>query len=158
MVDDGRPAPPVPPTDGRGEAAPAAWRVTFEYAGDQVTIVAQQRLAMVAPPDDSALLERGTAGYWVEVRDADSRPLYRQVLSRPIRQDYEVFSPEPGASPQRVAAEEIRGVFQAVVPDLPGARDIVLYGRPTVEELQRRAPRQLVKARLHDPRDRGRGG
>jgi hypothetical protein len=147
---DGRKAPPDAPERTRDAVAPAAWRITLEYAGDRISVVAQQRVAMVAPPDDAELLERGRAGYWVEIRDARGRTLYQQVLSRPIRHDYEVFSPEPGVPPQRVAAQELRGVFQVVVPDVKAGHEIVLFGRPTLDELQTRPPRQLVKATLRE--------
>lgn len=142
MTDD-RP----PGTDGAG---PSSWRVTFEYDAQGVRIVAQQRVAMLAPPDDAELVERGDAGYWVEVRDAEGRTLYRQVLATPLQHEYEVFSPEPGEGIRRVAAEEPAGVFQAVVPDIEGAHEIVLRGRPRPEEVATRSPRQLVKGRLRE--------
>jgi hypothetical protein len=144
MTDD-RPAE----SDGAG---PRAWRVTFEYDAEEVRIVAQQRVAMVAPPDDADLLERGDAGYWVEVRDAEGQTLYRQVLATPLQHEYEVFSPDPAEGIRRVAAEQPAGVFQAVVPDVEGAHEIVLRGRPSPDEVERRAPKQLVKARLRERR------
>ncbi len=135
------------PGDGSG---PGAWRVTFEYDAAGVRIVAQQRVTMVAPPDDAELVERGDAGYWVEVRDANGETLYRQVLSTPLRHEYEVFSPDPAEGIRRVAAEDPAGVFQAVVPDVEGAHEIVLRGRPSPDEVAVRAPKQLVKARLRE--------
>lgn len=149
----------APSASGGGEAveAPQAWRLTFEYHDDDVRLVARQQLAMVSPPDDTELLERGKAGYWVEVRDGAGRPLYRQVLHDPIQTDYEVFSPEPGQSPTRVAAPEVKGVFQAVVPDLPGASEVVLHGRVSRLELADRAAKQLLKARLRGPSPRKEG-
>lgn len=153
MDRDGSHAPPPP--DGTGDSPPEdrslrAWRVTFSYEGDRVSVIAQQRVAMVSPPDDLELLERGRAGYWVEVRDTDGRPIYHQVLSRPIQTDYEVHSPDPTEAPRRVAAIDPRGVFQVVVPDRPDGHEIVLYGRPSAEEVETHKARQLVKARLHE--------
>ena len=151
MDHDGSHAPPPLPGDvPPGAHEPAAWRVTFEYDGDQIRIVAQHQVAMVAPPDDAESLARGRAGYWVEVRDARGRPLYQQVITRPIQHDYEVFSPDPDEALRRVAATEPGGVFQAVVPDLANGHEIVLFGRMSAHELASRAPRQLVKARLRE--------
>lgn len=138
-----------------GEPEVAAWRITFEYEGEQTRIVAQQRVRMLAPPDDAELLARGAAGYWVEVRDADGRILYRQVLHAPIQHDYEVFSPEPGALPRHVTAVEPKGVFQVVVPDLPEGHEILLHGRPSPSEVATQAARRLSRARL---REMGPGG
>lgn len=153
MDRDHDPDPPGPnaprPQEGN-DATRGAWRLTFEYRDDTVRLVAQQRVAMLAPPDDSEALERGRAGYWVEVRDQHDRPLYSQVLHDPIQTDYEVFSPEPGAIPQRVEAPEIKGVFQAVVPDLPEAIDVVLHGRANRRELADQAAQPLVRAALRE--------
>jgi len=124
--------------------------VTFEYEGEHVRIAAIQRVVMVAAPDDTESLARGRAGYWVEVRDTHGRSIYQQVLAKPIQQDYEVFSPDPSERPRHVAATDVRGVFQAVVPDLPDALEVVLYGRPSPDELATRNPRQLVKSRLRE--------
>lgn len=147
MADDGRDAPPET-TVSDGGPTPSAWRLTFEYEGDVVRLVVQQRVAMVAAPDDAELLARGKAGFWVEVRDAGGKVLYQQVIHNPIRHDYEVFSPDPDEAPRRVEAPELKGVFQAVVPDLPGATEVVLYGRAGNQETAERDAKQLVKGKL----------
>lgn len=143
-----------PPSGGGAGAgdAPRAWRLTFEYHDDKVRLVARQPVTMVSPPDDAELLERGKAGFWVELRDAKGRPLYRQVLHDPIQTDYEVFS--PGESPTRVAAPEVKGVFQAVVPDLPDASDVVLHGSASRLELADQSGKQLLKAGLRPRKGR----
>lgn len=147
MANDGRPAPPQP---AGGGGPPAAWRLTFEYDGASVRLVAQQRVAMLAPPDDSEFVERGQAGYWIEVRDSRGRSLYNQILHDPIQQDYEVHSPEPGTTPTRVPVQHPKGVFQAVVPQLRGGTEIVLHGRGSRLELAERKAKQLVKATLRE--------
>lgn len=117
--DEGTPAPAEPP-------APASWRLTFEYEGDTVRLVGRQQVEMQAPPDESSLVEGAEDGYWVEVRDSDDQPVYRQVLHEPIQTEYEVFSPE--GSMRHVAAPEVKGVFQTVVPDLASGDAVVLHG------------------------------
>jgi hypothetical protein len=136
--------------NGSDPALPSAWRITFEYDASGVRVVALQRVAMIAPPDDSDLVERGEAGYWVELRNADLETIYCQVLGTPLQQEYEVFSPDPSVGIQRVEAEEPAGIFQAVVPDLEDAHEIVLRGRPSPHEIATRASKQLVKARLRE--------
>ena len=126
--DAGRPRG-IPPVERSGDE-PAAWRLTFEYDTRGVRLVAQQRVAMLAPADDSDLTYAARSGYWVELRDATGHGLYRQVLANPIRTHFEVHSPAPDEVPGRVAAPAAiaGGVFQVVVPDLPDAVDVVLHG------------------------------
>jgi hypothetical protein len=145
--------------DHPGSGQPSAWRLTFEYDGDEVRIVGRQRVAMVAPPDDSELLERGHAGYWIEVRTAKNRVLYRQVLHDPLQTDMEVFPADPSQPIERVPVQRPKGVFQVVVPDLPGGEQTVLHGRGSRQEIQERSTKQLVKSPLREkaPPDRGIG-
>jgi hypothetical protein len=105
-----------------------AWRLTFDYDGDQVTLVGQEQVAMLAPPDDSEHAERAETGYHVELRDEAGRPIYRRRLHAPLADSYEVFSPEPGARIRRVPMGQARGRFTAVVPDVAGGRTVVLVG------------------------------
>lgn len=115
--------------EARPDSEPSAWRLTFEYDDGGVRLVAQQRVAMLAPPDDSALTLNARAGYWIEVRDATGHGLYRQILVNPMPSHREVHSPEPDRHPRRVPViDGSGGVFQAVVPDLPGGVDVVLHG------------------------------
>ncbi|UJP40447.1 hypothetical protein [Cellulomonas palmilytica] len=132
---------------GGDSPAPAAWRVTFSYTGEKVSVVAQQHVAMLAPPDDRALVEAGSRGSWAEVRDADGTVLYAQVLHQPVRAQHEVHN-RYGVAPKQVTADEVRGAFQVVVPDLPGGVELVVRGRADVDDAARKAPRQLVKVRL----------
>ena len=117
--------PEAPPPEGG--TGPQAWRLTFTYTGDEITLVAQQRLAMVAPPDDSALTLDARAGTWIEVRDANGRGLYRQVLTDPISAGYEATPRTPDEVGIHVVPGEPTGAFTVVVPDLPDAQDVVLH-------------------------------
>ena len=136
---------------------PSAWRLTFEYDGDEVRVVGRQRVAMLAPPDDSELLEPGQAGYWVEVRDKRNQVLYRHVLHDPLQTDMEVFPVDPSQPIERVPVQQPKGVFQVVVPDLPGGKQAILHGRASRQEIQERRTKQLVKSPLREkaPPDRG---
>jgi hypothetical protein len=122
-----------PPSAGAAEATaggtpPSAWRLTYSYDSSGVRLVAQQRVAMVAPQDDSDLTAAGRAGYWVELRDDSGEALYRQVITDPFRHTAEVHSPLPGTASTHVPTVDVAGAFQVVVPDLPGAHEVVLHG------------------------------
>lgn len=109
-------------------SANRSWRLTFQYEGDVVTLVEQERVAMLAPPDDAALLERGQAGFHVELQDAAGTPLYQRVLHAPIRDSYEVFSPDPGAAISHVPMDRPHGFFKVIVPDVEGGHSVVVVG------------------------------
>ena len=127
MSSDHDAGPPrgLPPVEQVQE--PSAWRLTFTYEGSDIRLVAQQRVAMIAPPDDSDRTYAARAGTWVEVRDATGHGLYRQILVDPVRRGYEVHSPDPAEGSHQVEPEAPEGAFQVVVPDLPGAHDVVLH-------------------------------
>lgn len=137
-----RDAGPPPEELAEGPVEPSAWRLTFGYDGEDIHLVAQQRVAMTAPPDDSPRTYAARAGTWVEVRDADGHGLYRQALADPVRHGYEAHSPT-GAS-REVRPEARTGVFEVVVPDLPGAHDVVLH---RLDDASARGPEKPPSAR-----------
>lgn len=127
-VDAGPPRGILPREAGRGDV-PASWRLTFTYDADGVRLYARQRVAMLAPPDDSPRTLAARAGSWVELRDADGHGVYRQILNDPMPTTFEAHSPLAGAHPTRVPAPaDDSGVFQVVVPDVAEAQDVVLHG------------------------------
>jgi hypothetical protein len=104
-----------------------AYRVTFEYDGDQVRKVAQQRVAMTAPPSHD-LASGDEVGFWYELRDASNNPVYRRVVQNPMQGTVEVFSQDGGIV--RRPVQDPRGVFQVVVPEIADASNLVLIGTP----------------------------
>ena len=156
-IDAGTPAhPPDPPAGAREDALPKARLLIFEYDAGSVRLVESKRIEMLAPPDDSARTEQGRAGHWVEVRNAVGDALYRQVITRPFLVSAEVHSPEPGAMPRHVPVSTIEGRFQVVVPDLPDASEVVLFGLGMPGEQAQRATslaRGDAEAREAAPRE-----
>jgi len=117
-------------SDAESPDAPQfALRLTFEYEGDEVRLVSQQRVAMLVPPAEPASDQEERAGFWFEVRDSEDRPIYRRGTQNPLRSHLEVFPPED-ASFTHVEMPEPRGVFSLLVPDLEGARTLALVGSP----------------------------
>lgn len=104
-----------------------ALRLTFEYEGDEVRLVSQQRVAMLVPPADLADDQEERAGFWFEVRDREDRPIYRRGTQNPLRTHLEVFPPKD-APFTHVEMPEPRGVFTLLVPDLEDARTLALVG------------------------------
>jgi hypothetical protein len=76
----------------------------------------------IVPPGQPA----GDLGFWVELRDASDKPVFRRVLNNPITVDREVFSPSETHSVARVPGARTENVFSILVPDDPAATSVVL--------------------------------
>ena len=130
MAEDEDPGPPRP-------ERPRAVRLTIAFEGDRMELVSQQSVAMKVPPSDPVEALEGTTGiaermgFWVDLKDAADRTLYRRVMHEPIRRDVEVFSPDPRQTVQRAPLPETagpRGVFSIVLPELEAAQAVSLIG------------------------------
>ena len=118
---------------GQAAAQPgpkAAVRLIFEYEGDAIRLVSTQQVEMTVPPSDPLEVAENTAGFWIEVRDANDQPLYRRVMHNPVRHDVEVFSDDPQQSITRVPAQDPRGSFAVLVPAVPGADHVAVVSSP----------------------------
>jgi hypothetical protein len=111
---DGRPAPP------------RALRLRFTYEGDEVRLASRQPVDMMAPPTDQLSGYEGEQGFWIEVRSDQEETLHRRVMQDPLRQDVEVFSPDPEQSVSRAPVEKVSGSFVVVVPELEEADHVSL--------------------------------
>ncbi len=138
---DPPPAAPVP--------TPAATlRLTFAYRGRDLQLVATQRVAMIAPPSVTPAPAPGQSGYWFELRGATGDLLFHRALSSPVRVDVEVFADDAGQSMQRVPAAAPEGQFDVLVPDLPAARDFVLFGTPSGAASEAAPSREVFRAEV----------
>ncbi len=110
------------------QPAPAL-RFLFDYEGTEVRLISRQSLVMVLPPTDPLEGLEGQAGFWYELRDSASRPLYRRIVRNPIQVHIEVHEADSG-SPTRRMVNAPQGVFTALVPDLAQAEVIALCSSP----------------------------
>src|SRR5262245_29381195 len=125
-----------------------AIRLTFEYDGDNVRLVSQQRVEMTLPASDPVRGHEGQKGFWYELRDEQNQPLYRRVTHNPMRSDVEVFSDDPAKTVSRQAVPMRKGVFVAVVPDHAQGQDVVLSASPPVQALVAGHAREIARVRL----------
>ena len=117
-----------------------AVRLTFTYESDEeIRLVGRQPMEMVTPPTDALSGYEGEQGFWIEVRSDQDETLYRWVMQDPLRQDVEVFSPDPKEPVTRRPVEKPSGSFSVVVPDLEEADHVAL--------LSSRAPSAHAPAR-----------
>lgn len=141
--------------------SPAAIRLTFVHEGGELRLKRATRMAMRPPPGDSAprtdqneRAERGDQterddriGSWVEVRDANDDVLYRRTIDRPVPEDVEIHEGGEEGSFRRVERGEMTRQVNVLVPDLVGARTVVLRERrpPTGD---REEPEEITYAEV----------
>jgi hypothetical protein len=89
---------------------------------------------MVVPPSDTPSTDQGEYGFWLEVKDANARTLFRRVLHNPMPSDQEVFSLDPKRSVARVPGARQDQVFIVVVPRLSAAECVSLLSSYHIPE------------------------
>lgn len=116
-------------------------RLTFEVSGGEVQLVGQQRVEMIAPPQVGEPPEAGVhGGFWMEMRDANDRPLFHRPIDPTLLNSVEVH--EPDRKIERHFGEVRDQVFEVVVPDDEAAASAVLFGEPLVRPKGRRKKAQ----------------
>jgi hypothetical protein len=103
-------------------------RLTFAYEGTQVKLISATKVEMIPPPGEAYVIHQGQNGYWVELRDAQERVLYQRVLHYPIRYEHEVVAEAGTGRLEWQKTPDAHGVFEVLVPTLPEAKTVVLFG------------------------------
>lgn len=142
---------PVDPPDASGGTARQTLRLTFQVIEGQVRLVNQERVDMICPPDPSEKPRAGEhSGFWTELRDARDKVLAHRVLSDPIVNSVEVFSPE-GTIRREFGLMSDR-VFEVLLPAEPQARSVAVVGEPAspgfADAVTEATPRARVLARF----------
>lgn len=124
---------------------PLALRLTFGYDETAIRLLKSQRIEKRLPASVTAPPQEGQAGYWFEVRDANNKLVYHRVLDDPLQLSFEVFSDDPEGSIRRVPNPNRRGEFTLVVPDVPNAATLILYGPPLGATSEMERAQELVR-------------
>ena len=117
---------------------PATVRLIFEYEGDQVRLVAQQRVDVAIPGLDLDVSPMPRPGHYVEARSATNEALSRVPIREALSGSAEVFPEEPGSPITRVDVAEPRGAFTVVLP-APEAAEQVAVVQVTERQPEARA-------------------
>jgi hypothetical protein len=120
-------------------------RLTFAYDGTGIRLTKSQRVEMITPPSVTPPPQAGQSGYWFEVRDAQGDLHYHHSLYNPVQVDFEVFSNDPNQPITRVPNPNPTGEFTVLVPDLPGAATLILYGPPPGAPSQFERSQELLR-------------
>jgi hypothetical protein len=111
---------------------PMTRRLFFAYEGDQIELVAQERVAM--PTFPSAPVEEDWttrfSGFWYELQDAEGRTLYRRATESPLQATVEVPTGDPAQPFTRQQRDHPQGHFVLVVPETEAAESVALFGGP----------------------------
>lgn len=135
--------------DFESAEGPRALRLTFRYEGQRVEMIDQEELAMVIPPHEELPTEGEVSGFWYELQDTEEATVYRHLVRNPMPTHVEVPTGDPSEPLAYTAVDRPSGIFSIVVPDVPEARSVVLFGsRPPeafegVQEDQLRAEPEL---------------
>jgi hypothetical protein len=136
------------PSDIEPTSPPHALRLTFSYSDTEISLVAGRRTQMIAPPGETAKIEQGRVGSWVELRDSDQEVLYQQAVHSPIRFEVEVAD-EPGSGKMRWHKTAHKsGAFELLVPDILQADTLRLYASPP--DALHEPARELARITLTD--------
>jgi hypothetical protein len=122
--------------------------MTFQVSDGDVQLVRTERLNMICPPAIGERPEAGKhGGFWVELRDAEGRPLFHRVLHLPLADSVEVFSPD-GTIKREFGPSGSSRVFEVLLPDHEDASSVALMG----EYLDHAELRTLQAERDVEPR------
>lgn len=111
-------------------SAKPALRVTFQYAGERISVLQVEPVDAVVPPSDPLSGYEGHSGFWVTVADEAGHVLYRRILNSPVQFNPEVHQPATaGGSSRRTAMSEPSGTFTVLLPHFDAA-SVELHSSP----------------------------
>jgi hypothetical protein len=108
---------------------PRAIRLTFSYQRNKIELTEADRIAMNVPPSDQIEATQSVTGFWLELRGADERTLFRRIMHDPIPYDQEIFSDQSGEIVRRPVASPY-GIFTVVIPEIKGMETLTFHGVP----------------------------
>jgi hypothetical protein len=110
-----------------------ATRLTIEYDGDDLKVVATQSVKMIVPASDDRYGLEGRSGFWIELRSEDAECLYRKVMPEPMADQMEAPSGDPEKPFTRTPPQRAKGVFTVLIPELAEARQLCLCSSPRTD-------------------------
>ena len=117
------------PRAGKKDNYPSL-RLVFSYEGLDVHLDSIQKVNIISPPSDWLEPNEGEPGFWYELRDNEGQTVYRRLTTNPIKFQVEVRTEDEDRPLAWVNAEEPKGMFVLLVPDLLDAKDFVLVSSP----------------------------
>jgi hypothetical protein len=113
---------------GGGSGTDTAYRLTFSYNRESVTLDFIEMLEEMPTPESDPLEHDEESGFWYELRDADNATLYRQVVHNPLRYDAEIYLED--ATIARQLFDDYADSFDLLVPAFSNGIQIALFSSP----------------------------
>jgi len=131
-------------------------RLRFEFDGESLQLVDQQRIRKIAPASPIPLPTVGEQqGFWVELRTSRGRTLFHRPVYNPLRTRVEVHSPD--RQPRVLTGPPQAGTFSVLVPDIPEASRVVVFGAPLDEAKARAVEGRSEELASFELKDRAKG-
>ncbi|MBB2924341.1 hypothetical protein [Cellulomonas cellasea] len=108
----------------------SAVRFIFEYDGDDVRLVSQQRVDVAVTGFDLHQERALPPGHYVEVRGTDGTPLAAVPVRGELGSSLEVFPEDPGEPITRTEVDRPRGAFTVVLPAADLAQQVAVLRVP----------------------------
>jgi len=121
-----------------------ATRLTIEYDGDDLRVVAAQSVRMIVPASDDCYGLEGRAGSWIELQSEDEECLYRKVMPELMADQMEAPSGDPEKPFTRTPPSRPKGVFTVLVPELTEARQLRVCSSPPKDPTARARPIAVI--------------
>lgn len=129
-------------------------RLRFEYDGETLRLIEQQRIRNVALASPGRRPQVGEQrGFWVELQTARGKTLFHRPVRNPLRTHVEVHSHDEG--PQLLTGPPQPGTFTVIVPAIPDATQVVVCGTPLDEERARERDGRAEELARFDLRTEG---
>ena len=128
-----------------------AWRLTLEYQDGEFRVLERHFLNKRAQSSDELIDSkkgRQQSGFWIELRDAKGRALYRQILHNPLQLSVEIHSENKERPIRQETNPNPKAVLTVVFPDLPDAETLVIVSSPLKAEAMFEPASDLVSFSL----------
>jgi hypothetical protein len=132
--------------------SPYSLRLTFSYEGSTVSLIAKDRIKMLALPSHQVSSEGGQSGFWYEVRDDKGQTIYRRITQNPIQFETEIRSDDPKKPLNWHGVDKPKGMFVFHIPDLPSAKTVVFMSSPMEPKRRQEPAQELTSFELNSDR------
>ncbi len=115
------------PVGAKPEVSRRTLRLTIRSSAKGLELISVERLPMITPPQPGERPEAGKhGGHWLELRDAKNSVLAHRIIDSSLLNSVDVHSPD--GTIRREFGEIRNSVFEVLLPDVEGARYVVVMG------------------------------
>lgn len=105
-----------------------ALRLTFSFDGPKIQLTLRETVEMTLPPSVALTDDPPGGPFWYELQDGERTPLYRRTQRHPLDSTVEIRTGDPERPLAHLDSGRAAGTFTLLVPELPDAQSVVLYG------------------------------